>query len=335
MKLLRGQSLPSVMTGLARTVGGVERVERPLPKISRGQVLVKMHAAPINPNDLLMLDGSYEVNKPIGTIAGFEGSGTVVAAGGGAIARFLVGKRVACTAGDGDGTWAEYAACDATRCAPLGRDVDLAQAAMLLTNPMTATVLMSIAHRGNHRAFVHTAAGGSLGRMIGRLARRRGVAAIHVVRRAEQAEVLRAEGCEHVVATEATGGEAELRGLCEQMGARLAFDPVAGATTGLLSRVMPRGSQIVIYGMLSGAPIELDANAIVFGRMRVEGFTMYEWVERTSLWGKLRVLRGAQARLGDDLRSQVRATKALADHGEALALARGATSDGKVLFVIE
>ena len=46
------------------------------------------------------------------TIAGFEGSGTVVGAGGGAMARFLLGKPVACAAGDGDGTWAAYAIAD-------------------------------------------------------------------------------------------------------------------------------------------------------------------------------------------------------------------------------
>jgi len=41
----------------------------------------------------------------------------------------------------------------------------------------------------------------------------------------------------------------------------------------------------------------------------------------------------AQRRLADDLRSEIRATHALAEHHEALTRARGGTSDGKVLFV--
>ena len=49
--------------------------------------------------------------------------------------------------------------------------------------------------------------------------------------------------------------------------------------------------------------------------------------------GKLRTLTAAQRRLADDLRSEIRATKSLAEHGDAIALARGTTSDGKVLFV--
>jgi hypothetical protein len=40
----------------------------------------------------------------------------------------------------------------------------------------------------------------------------------------------------------------------------------------------------------------------------------------------------AQRRLGDDLRSEIRATKPLAEHAEMLELARGATSEGKLVF---
>ena len=70
----------------------------------------------------------------------------------------------------------------------------------------------------------------------------------------------------------------------------------------------------------------------MFRRLRVDGFTMYEWLEKTSLLGKLRTLAAAQRRLADDLRSEVRVTVPLAEHAEALA--RGATSEGKVLFAL-
>src|SRR5215218_9049010 len=103
MKLLAKHTLPSSMAALATIPNGVELVERPVPTPGRGQVQVQMRAAPINPNDLMFVDGVYEVKKPLGTIAGFEGTGTVVATGGGAIARFMLGRDVACAAGDDDG----------------------------------------------------------------------------------------------------------------------------------------------------------------------------------------------------------------------------------------
>lgn len=327
------RALPTTMKGLARAEGGVTLVERPVPTPGPGQVLVRMRAAPINPNDLMLLDGTYDVKKPVGTLAGFEGSGTVVASGGGAIGRFLVGREVACAAGDGDGTWAEYACVDAMRCAPVGRGTDLEQAAMLLTNPLTASVLLDTARRAGHRAFVQNAAAGAIGRMLVRLCARARLPLVSVVRRPEQAASLRALGAEHVVVSGEPGSDEALRALCDRLGVRFAFDAVAGAATGQLAAAIGVGGRVLVYGMLAGEPCQIDPNVLVFRRLHVDGFTMYEWVERTSMLGKLRALSAAQARLGDDLRTEVRARSPLGGYADAIALARGATTDGKVLFV--
>jgi NADPH:quinone reductase len=333
MKLLSSHTLPSSMKALATVAGGVELVERPVPTPKRGQVLVHMRAAPINPNDLMFLDGVYEVKKPLGTIAGFEGTGTVVATGGGAIARFMLGHEVACVAGDGDGTWAEYARADAMQCAPLGKKTDPQQAAMLLTNPLTAAVLLETARRAGHRAFVQNAAAGAIGKMLVRLCARARLPLVNVVRRPEQAAALRAIGAEHVISTSEPGADAALHALCDRLAVRFAFDAVAGESTGQLARALGIDGRILVYGMLSGKPCQIDTDTLVFRRLRIDGFTMYAWLERTSTLGKLRTLMAARRRLGDDLRSEIRATKPLAEHTDAIALARGTTSDGKILFV--
>lgn len=332
MKLLPTHTLPSTMRGLATIAGGVELVERAVPTPKRGEVLIRMRAAPINPNDLMFLDDTYEVKKPLGTIAGFEGSGTVVAAGGGLIARYLLGRDVACAAGDGDGTWAEYVCADAMRCAPLGRGTDRQQASMLLTNPLTSMVLLETARRAGHRAFVQNAAGGAIGRMLVRLCARARLPLVNLVRRPEQAAALRAIGAEHVIVASEPGADAALHKLCAELGVRFAFDAVAGESTEQLARAIGQGGRILVYGMLSRAPCQIDPNTLVFRRLRVDGFTMYAWVEDTSMFAKLRTLMAAQRRLGDDLRSEIRAVNPLAGFSETLALARGATSEGKLLF---
>jgi NADPH:quinone reductase-like Zn-dependent oxidoreductase len=292
-----------------------------------------MRAAPINPNDLMFLDEVYEIKKPPGTVAGFEGSGTVVASGGGLVPRFMLGREVACAAGDGDGTWAEYVCVDAMRCAPLRKATDAQQGAMLLTNPLTAWVLLETARRAGHRAFVQNAAAGALGKMLVRLCARHGFPLVNVVRREEQAAALRAIGAEHVVVTSAPDADATLRALCDRLGVRFAFDAIAGDATDQLARAIGRRGVVLVYGMLSGEACRIDASALVFGSLRIEGFTMYAWLEDTSFFGKLLALNAAQGRLADDLRSDVRATKTLDAHAEAIALARGSTSGGKVLFL--
>src|SRR4051812_10526360 len=84
--------------GRPESISFVENL--PVPKPGPGQVLVKVAASPINPSDLAFLGGMYGFKKPLPTVPGFEGSGTVVATGSGTMARFLKGKRVACTVAD-------------------------------------------------------------------------------------------------------------------------------------------------------------------------------------------------------------------------------------------
>src|SRR5437868_15515711 len=67
-----------------------------MPEPKHGEVLVRMHAAPCNPADILYLEGRYGIDRPLPATPGFEGSGVVVASGGGLLGRWLVGKRVAC-----------------------------------------------------------------------------------------------------------------------------------------------------------------------------------------------------------------------------------------------
>jgi NADPH:quinone reductase-like Zn-dependent oxidoreductase len=151
---------------------------------------------------------------------------------------------------------------------------------------------------------------------------------VRVVRRAEQAAALRAIGAEHVV----VGDDPALIDVCKRLGVTCGFDAIAGDATDQLARAIGIDGRIIVYGMLSGAPCRVDADTLVFRRLHVEGFTMYAWLERTSVLGKLRTLAAAQKRLGDDLRTEIRATRPLAEFADAIAMARGTTSEGKVLF---
>lgn len=126
---------------------------RPLPKLTPGQVLVKVEAAPCNPSDLLFLQKRYGVVKTLPTVPGWEGAGTVVAAGS-LLGKWLVGRRVAVGGqGDQDGTWAEYFVADAFGgCIPLRKDLDIEQGATLLVNPLTAVGLLDEAKKRSVKA---------------------------------------------------------------------------------------------------------------------------------------------------------------------------------------
>src|SRR4051812_41856763 len=155
-KTMRALVLREQRDNIVEAIRGLEIQERLIPKLRRGQVLVKVAAAPCNPSDLLLLQGKYGQLKKLPTVPGWEGAGTVIASGGGLFGRWLVGKRVACAVrSDRDGTWAEYVVANADNCIPLKAPVPFDQAASLIINPLTAMALLDTARRAGHRAAVH------------------------------------------------------------------------------------------------------------------------------------------------------------------------------------
>ena len=68
-----------------------------LPKPRSGQVLIKVECAVINPSDIYMMQGNYSGTFEYPLTPGAEGSGTVVAYGGGLMAWSIMGKRVGFT----------------------------------------------------------------------------------------------------------------------------------------------------------------------------------------------------------------------------------------------
>jgi NADPH:quinone reductase-like Zn-dependent oxidoreductase len=312
------------------------RVERrPVPSPGRGQVLVRVEAAPCNPSDLLFLRGLYGVNKTLPTVPGWEGAGTVVASGGGWMAGWLVGKRVACTGQTaGDGTWAQYYLTRAQTCVPLHRDLDFERGATLIINPLTAIGLMEEAQRYAARAVIQTAGASQVGRMVLRLAADAGMPLVNVVRRDEQVELLRSLGAEHVLDSESGTFDDDLRRLCSDLGVTVGFDAVAGEMTGRLLEAMPRKSTAIVYGALSEQPCgAINPIGVVFEGKRVEGFYLGSWQQRRGTLATLRLTSRAQRLVREGgFDTQVQRHAGLEDAVDALLQYHQHMTDGKVLI---
>jgi NADPH2:quinone reductase len=308
--------------------------ERPVPRPRRGEVLVRIAATPVNPSDLLFLRGEYGVPKPLPVIPGEEGCGTVVASGGGLQARALVGRRVACFATpDRDGTWAGYTATKADLCVPLLKRVSDEQGAMLIVNPLTAWSFVDRARRGGHRSFVQTAAAGQLGRMIIRLAARRGIDVVNIVRRPEQVELLAGMGAKYVLSSADADFNEQLRELCARLGTKFAYDAVGGELTGRLIQALPAGGHVTVYGKLTEEPCRADTLELIFRGKSVDGTWMEEWFPSQSFLFRTRAAFGAQRLLDDVLTTEVRARLPLEQAREAVGAYESGMTAGKVLFL--
>ncbi|HEV2762094.1 MAG TPA: zinc-binding dehydrogenase, partial [Pyrinomonadaceae bacterium] len=307
-------------------------VEKEVPQPRAGEVLVRVAASPVNPSDLAFLKGVYGLKKRLPVVPGFEGAGEVVASGGGLLARFLNGRRVACAAAaDADGTWAEYMRTDAKLCIPLRKEVETEQAAAMIVNPFTAWALLEKAEgRGG---VVQSAAASALGRMINKLALSRGVELVNVVRRDEQAELLRSEGARHVLNSNAEDFDERLRDLCKRLDVGLALDAVAGELTGKLLGALRKGGKAVVYGALSFEACHADPRALIFEGKTVEGFWLTEWLREQGTLQLLRTASRVQKMLGGELKTEVRARLPLEEAARGIAEYAENMTGGKILLV--
>ncbi|WP_379549431.1 zinc-binding dehydrogenase [Qipengyuania sp. DGS5-3] len=226
----------------------VEIAESTFPEPAGNQVLVKMEAAPINPSDLAILTGAadfenaeYSPGKVIAKMpepfntgsksrhgqrlsAGNEGAGTVIATGDTDMAKALMGQRVACVPGN---AFSQYAIAEATMCLPLG-DYSSEQGASSFVNPMTALGFVENAKMDGQKAILHTVGASNLGLMLNRICQEDGIALVNIVRKAEQAELLKSQGAEWVVNSSDDDFMDQLRKAIDATDAFYGFDPIGG-----------------------------------------------------------------------------------------------------------
>lgn len=309
-------------------------VEKVVPRPRAGEVLIRISASPVNPSDLAFLQGLYGVKKALPVVPGFEASGRVVEAGGGFLARTLVGKRVACAAPtDGDGTWAEFMVTQASLCIPLIKQISDEQGATTIVNPLTAWALMNMAKQAQARSVVQTAAASALGQMIESLGRRFSIPVINIVRRPEQVELLRSKGAEHVLDSSAEDFDRRLPELCKQLEATMGFDAVAGEMAGRVLNAMSGGARLIVYGALSGEGCLIDPRSLIFEGKQVEGFWLSKWLRSQSIVNMLRTTRRVQKLLANELRTEIRARLPLEEAYKGLRMYAEQMTGGKILFI--
>jgi NADPH2:quinone reductase len=163
-----------------REFGGPEvlRIED-VPELKPGpnEVVVRIHAAGVNPVETYIRAGVYPRKPSLPYTPGTDGAGTVEATGKNAT-RFVPGTRVY-VAGSLSGTYAEQALCDESSVFPLPQHVSFAQGAAL--GVPYATAYRALFQRGAARpgetVLIHGASGG-VGIAATQLAR---AAGLHVV----------------------------------------------------------------------------------------------------------------------------------------------------------
>jgi NADPH2:quinone reductase len=311
----------------------VARLPMALP--GPGEVLIGCEAAAVNFQDLLMIQGKYQLRPALPFIAGRDVAGRVVAIGPG-VEGCSVGQRVAALVQYGG--FADFSLAQAGACFPIPDSLDFARAAASTSVFATAVVALSI--RGNLRAgerILITGAAGGVGIAAIQYARQAGAEPIALVSSQAKEQLAKRAGAGHVVRLDQLADPREdlrqaLTGVAGG-GVDMVVDMVSGDVFDGAIRCLRPGGRIVVVGFASGRIAEAKTNYILLKGLSVIGSALKIGLENHG-----DALREAMRRVYRDVAAGeldpfITATFPLHDFHRAAALIADRRAMGKIVLL--
>lgn len=224
------QTMLAAIAESAQAPLAVRHIARPIP--GKGQVLVRVHAAGVNPLDTKIATGAgAHARQPLPAVLGLDLAGTVAELGE-AVKGFVVGQEVFGMAGGiggAQGTMAEYIAVDARLIAAKPHALGMSEAAALPLVFITAWEgLVDRANvRPGQRVLIQGGAGG-VGQVAVQLAKARG-ADVYATGSAASLEFIRSLGAT-AIDYQAQSVEAYVEQYTAGEGFDIVYDTVGGST---------------------------------------------------------------------------------------------------------
>ena len=260
------------LTGFGDAVEHMQLADIPEPPSpARGQILVGMEYAPINFNDLMIVWGKSGSNLELPAVIGNEGAGLVLQVGD-EVASVAVGDRVSISLAAGAKTYQDRLIVPATEVAVDPPEADPQQASMMSINPVTASLLLSeYVHLTAGDTVVFDSATSGLSQWLIALAKERGLRSVGFVRRQFDVEKLIQRGCDFVIPEDESIDDARNR--LKDLHIPLGFDVLGGPAAGRVLELLSPGGKLVVYGEVTGKPLELPSAPVMERDLTVVGFS--------------------------------------------------------------
>jgi NADPH:quinone reductase-like Zn-dependent oxidoreductase len=248
--------------------------------IMNDEVVIEVLYSPVNPSDLLLMQGTYPKHPELPSVIGGEGVGRVVSVGAAASSvpgpsRETVKPGDIVTIPSGTFAWSEKVVAKAADLIILPKDINLQQAAMLSINPPTAVLLLEeFVSLSEGDWIVLNAANASVSHAIIAVAKSKGIKTLGIVRRKEAVDIALIAGAD-VVLVEGENVVSAAKKATNNAEIKLGLDAVGGKATDSIAQILGNEGYLVSYAMMSREPINVSQIALIFRRIQIHGFYMY------------------------------------------------------------
>jgi NADPH2:quinone reductase len=226
----------------------------PTPQPGPNEVLVRIHAAGVNPVETYIRAGTYARLPELPYTPGNDGAGAVEQIGAD-VSEFKVGDRVY-TAGSVSGTYAEFALCKKDQVHPLPANVSFAQGAAMGTPYATAYrgLLQRAAAKPGETVLVHGASGG-VGTAAVQLARAHGLRVFGTAGSDEGLKLVREQGAHEMFDHRASDHFEKIMKATGGHGVDVIVEMLANVNLGKDLTILAKAGRVVIIGSRGRAEV--------------------------------------------------------------------------------
>jgi NADPH2:quinone reductase len=246
--------------------------EIPTPRPAAGQVLVRIHAAGVNPYDTYMRNGVYAIKPPLPYTPGSDAAGTVEAIGEG-VTKVKPGDRVY-TAKTMTGAYAEYALTLESQVHPLPANISYAQGAGVWVPYGTAyhALYQCTKARASETVLIHGASGG-VGIAAVQIASSMGMTVLGTAGSDKGLELVKREGAHHVFNHTKADYREQILKTTGGSGVNLILEMLANANLGHDMKLIARYGRIIVIG--SRGDVNVSPRDLMSRTGSVHAFTLW------------------------------------------------------------
>jgi NADPH2:quinone reductase len=246
--------------------------EVPTPKPSAGEVLVRIHAAGVNPYDTYMRAGTYALKPPLPYTPGSDGAGVVEAVGDG-VKKVKQGDRVY-TAKTLTGAYAEHALAHEGQVHPLPAKIDFKQGAGIWVPYGTAYHALQHAAKAHasETLLVHGASGG-VGTAALQIARAMGLKVFGTAGTAKGLELAKEQGAHQVFDHRKAGYQEQILQATENRGVDVILEMLANVNLSNDTKLLANNGRVIVIG--SRGEVTINPRELMARRASIRAFTLW------------------------------------------------------------